>query len=704
MPVTPPRRRLVLVAALMALAFVPGSLSGVAGANAADPLDVALGYLDKNAEELGVTSADVADVAVTSQYRSSHNGVTHVNLNQRVEGLEVFGAHVTVNVAADGRVDLRRRQPRPARRTVRRARASPRPRRSRQPRTGSISPSRANPQVISTKRRPGTGDGRLAGRDLGRGRSPLRLGWQPTAERARGRPGSSSSTTPRTSTSGTRPSTPRPAQLLDEDDWTSHDNLGTLSTARSVPAARRRRHRWPRTWSRRARSTTARATACSSSRWRARTTGLARSSTNPADAVGVAVRLARHERHPRPRVHDHAGEQRARLPRPGRQQRRRLRLQPGRRARSRLRLPGRPERARAELPRRRGREPLLHEQRLPRPPLPLRDGRGGGQLPGQQLRPRRTRRRLRPGRGGRRQRHEQRELLDADRADDRHRRAADADVPLAREPVRGPEPGRRRRRSARSTPAGRASGPLRRSPARPARSSTPATAASPPTTPARRPATRSRSSPAATPAARTSTRARRRAPPARRRSSSRHTTAAAAPILTGSQMTAAPPTIPVASITQADGTAIRAAITAGPTTGTVRKHPSHPGIRDGDFENGIIIHEYGHGVSNRLTGGPAVNCLSGNEQAGEGWSDYLAISILLDPALDDPEPAARHGPVRALPGRPPRRRHPPAAVLPRHVDPAVHLRQHQDRRLAERDVAGAPARPRPRLGVRCSGI
>ena len=117
----------------------------------------------------------------------------------------------------------------------------------------------------------------------------------------------------------------------------------------------------------------------------------------------------------------------------------------------------------------------------------------------------------------------------------------------------------------------------------------------------------------------------------------------AAPILTGSLTTAAP-TIPVASITQADGNAIRAAIAAGPTTGTVRKHPNHPGIRDGDLENGIIIHEYGHGVSNRLTGGPGVNCLSGSEQAGEGWSDYFAITVLLDPALDDPNQPRGLGP------------------------------------------------------------
>ena len=41
------------------------------------------------------------------------------------------------------------------------------------------------------------------------------------------------------------------------------------------------------------------------------------------------------------------------------------------------------------------------------------------------------------------------------------------------------------------------------------------------------------------------------------------------------------------SITLADGNTIRGAIAAGPTTGTVRKHPDHPGIRDGDLENGI---------------------------------------------------------------------------------------------------------------------
>ena len=48
--------------------------------------------------------------------------------------------------------------------------------------------------------------------------------------------------------------------------------------------------------------------------------------------------------------------------------------------------------------------------------------------------------------------------------------------------------------------------------------------------------------------------------------------------------------------------------------------------RDGDMDNGIVVHEYTHGISNRYTGGPATaSCLTNNEQGGEGWSDYFAL-------------------------------------------------------------------------------
>jgi extracellular elastinolytic metalloproteinase len=49
--------------------------------------------------------------------------------------------------------------------------------------------------------------------------------------------------------------------------------------------------------------------------------------------------------------------------------------------------------------------------------------------------------------------------------------------------------------------------------------------------------------------------------------------------------------------------------------------------RDGDFDNGVITHEYGHGISTRQVGGPnrGNGCLSGQQQAGEGWSDWLGL-------------------------------------------------------------------------------
>ncbi|ELU39585.1 extracellular elastinolytic metalloproteinase [Rhizoctonia solani AG-1 IA] len=52
--------------------------------------------------------------------------------------------------------------------------------------------------------------------------------------------------------------------------------------------------------------------------------------------------------------------------------------------------------------------------------------------------------------------------------------------------------------------------------------------------------------------------------------------------------------------------------------------------RDGDLEAGIVIHELTHGLSTRLTGGPANSgCLGWGESGGmgEGWGDFLATTI-----------------------------------------------------------------------------
>lgn len=55
--------------------------------------------------------------------------------------------------------------------------------------------------------------------------------------------------------------------------------------------------------------------------------------------------------------------------------------------------------------------------------------------------------------------------------------------------------------------------------------------------------------------------------------------------------------------------------------------------RDSSEDGDVVMHEYGHGVSNRLVGGPAnTNCLGGTQAGamGEGWSDYWAITFYND--------------------------------------------------------------------------
>ncbi len=61
---------------------------------------------------------------------------------------------------------------------------------------------------------------------------------------------------------------------------------------------------------------------------------------------------------------------------------------------------------------------------------------------------------------------------------------------------------------------------------------------------------------------------------------------------------------------------------------------------DGSMDNGIIAHEFAHGISNRLTAGPTNTGCLGNpsigsreegEQMGEGWSDFFSLVVTVEP-------------------------------------------------------------------------
>ena len=89
-------------------------------------------------------------------------------------------------------------------------------------------------------------------------------------------------------------------------------------------------------------------------------------------------------------------------------------------------------------------------------------------------------------------------------------------------------------------------------------------------------------------------------------------------------------TIPSVLITNNEGEYIKNQLNNGITVNvTLKSDPATAVTPDGSFDNGIITHEYGHGISNRLTGN-GYTCLlksQSKEQMGEGWSDFFALML-----------------------------------------------------------------------------
>ncbi len=93
--------------------------------------------------------------------------------------------------------------------------------------------------------------------------------------------------------------------------------------------------------------------------------------------------------------------------------------------------------------------------------------------------------------------------------------------------------------------------------------------------------------------------------------------------------------IPSVLIYQADGEAIITALLNNETINATLVDDGSAddsNQRDGDLDNVIVAHEYGHGISVRLTGGRlATSCLRNDEQMGEGWSDYFGLMLTMKP-------------------------------------------------------------------------
>ncbi|GGG50662.1 T9SS-dependent M36 family metallopeptidase [Epilithonimonas arachidiradicis] len=88
--------------------------------------------------------------------------------------------------------------------------------------------------------------------------------------------------------------------------------------------------------------------------------------------------------------------------------------------------------------------------------------------------------------------------------------------------------------------------------------------------------------------------------------------------------------IPSIMIPKDEGDFITAELTAGRAVNVNLKDLA-VGYKNSSFDNGVMIHEYGHGVSNRLTG-QGYSCLTNLEQMGEGWSDFFALMLTNTPS------------------------------------------------------------------------
>ena len=106
------------------------------------------------------------------------------------------------------------------------------------------------------------------------------------------------------------------------------------------------------------------------------------------------------------------------------------------------------------------------------------------------------------------------------------------------------------------------------------------------------------------------------------------------PITMGGTPTS-PITIPSIMVSQSDGNLLKGALNNGTVVVTLQDQ-GIAGQRDGSFDNGIVAHEYTHGITNRLAGGPTnAGCLFNAEQMGEGWSDWYAMMMDFDPNRRD---------------------------------------------------------------------
>ena len=97
-------------------------------------------------------------------------------------------------------------------------------------------------------------------------------------------------------------------------------------------------------------------------------------------------------------------------------------------------------------------------------------------------------------------------------------------------------------------------------------------------------------------------------------------------------------TIPSVMLKQSECQVLKALVDEGLEITLASPEQTGPDFIDGDFDNGVVAHEYAHGISTRLTGGRSnSSCLANDEEMGEGWSDFFTLITSVKPEDDGTE-------------------------------------------------------------------
>ena len=89
--------------------------------------------------------------------------------------------------------------------------------------------------------------------------------------------------------------------------------------------------------------------------------------------------------------------------------------------------------------------------------------------------------------------------------------------------------------------------------------------------------------------------------------------------------------IPAVMIGNQDCLVLKASIAQGLQIRLKEPPVTGPDQVDGTLDNGIVAHEYGHGISTRLVGGSQrAGCLGNDQQMGEGWSDFVTLMLSVE--------------------------------------------------------------------------